>query len=107
MFCTSGRRARRSSSATKTSSIDIKSLITAPSNARPHATRIEHALGIETFLDALVQRGKARVLRLEHIDRGAQRRRRAYQRGVAAKARHRVPDRAGIWLVGKRHRRPD
>ena len=53
-------------------------------NTRPHASGIEHALRIEALPHALRQCGKRGRLRLEHVDLGAERCRRANERRVAA-----------------------
>src|SRR5450631_2378099 len=62
------------------------------SNLSPHPPGVEHALGIEALLDPLRQCGKAGLLRLEHIDGGAQERRSAHQRGVTAERLDRRPN---------------
>ena len=64
-------------------------------------------LGSKPSFTRLFSARKAGILRLEHIDRGAHRGRRAHQRGVAADGCDRAADRGGVGLVGERHRHPD
>src|SRR6478609_10468501 len=57
-------------------------------HTRPHATGIEHARWIETFLHALAQGARGGILRREDLDRGSHRSRSAYQRGMTAEYGH-------------------
>src|SRR4029077_14328073 len=75
-------------------------------HTRPHATGIEHARWIETFLHALAQGARGGILRREDLDRGSHRSRSAYQRGMTAEYGHGTEDRGGIGLICQGHRDP-
>ena len=70
----------------------------APAHIRPG---LSTPLRIEALLDALGQRGKPGILRLEHVDRGAHGGGRAHQRRLPAAGRHRAPDERGAGVLGR------